>query len=410
MPAHTKMARPNCGVVRRSAALILVVAFGLVACATSQLPRLPRSQAQLISARSAIEEQVAVARRAVIARNIAWVKAQYDAYIAGRVPAPPTVDILIISGGGDWGAFGAGVLKGWGRVTGPLARPTFTAVTGVSTGALIAPFAFLGDAASIDRIVALYRNPREDWFRPRRLLAFLTGGASYADIPGLERDILRTLDQTMLQRLIEAGQDGRVLIVNTSNIDFGEMHPWDIVTEAQRALATGDSDRVHRILLASAAVPGVFPQREIDGGLYVDGAITGNVLYGGRIPNEDGFAAVWRRAYPNIPLPKIRDWLIFNNQFRPPPEVVQPNWKSVLPRSMTTSTRTATVNSMRHLFALAEISRLTSHAEVEVRYIAVPDDWMPPKPGLFNRDVMNALADMGERMGADPSNWRTDPP
>ena len=410
MPGHTKMARPNGGVIHRSAALILMVAFGLVACATAQLPRLPRSQAQLISARSAIEEQDAAARRAVIGRNVTWVKAQYDAYIAGRVSAPPTVDILIISGGGDWGAFGAGVLKGWGRVTGPLARPTFASVTGVSTGALIAPFAFLDDEPSIDRIVALYRNPRDDWFRPRRLIAFLTGGASYADIPGLEKDIRRALDRAMLQRLVEAGKGGRALIVNTSNIDFGETHPWNIVAEAQRALTTGDSDRVYRILLASAAVPGALPPREIDGALYVDGAITGNVLYGGRIPNEDGFAAVWRRTYPDIPVPKIRNWVIFNNQFRPPPEVVQPNWKAVLRRSMTTSTRTATVNSIRHLFALAEISRLTSHADVEVRYIAVPDDWMPPKPGLFDREVMNALADLGERMGADPSSWRSDTP
>ena len=73
-----------------------------------------------------------------------------------------TIDILVVSGGGDWGAFGAGVLKGWGRVKGANARPRFDIVTGVSTGALIAPFAFLGDDASIERIVQLYRNPRKD--------------------------------------------------------------------------------------------------------------------------------------------------------------------------------------------------------------------------------------------------------
>jgi patatin-like phospholipase/acyl hydrolase len=71
-------------------------------------------------------------------------------------------DILVLSGGGDWGAFGAGVLKGWARVRGPLATPTFDVVTGVSTGVLIAPFAFLGDAPSLDTIAALYRNPGPD--------------------------------------------------------------------------------------------------------------------------------------------------------------------------------------------------------------------------------------------------------
>ena len=166
-------------------------------------------------------------------------KAEYDAYAAGRTPAPPVMDLLILSGGGDWGAFGAGVLKGWGHVAGPMARPSFDAVTGVSTGALIAPFAFLGDEASINQIVELYRNPRPDWFQPRSLLSFMTGGASYGDIPGLEADIRRTLDAAMMRRLVETGKEGRVLVVNTSNLDFAEMHTWDVVAEAERALETG---------------------------------------------------------------------------------------------------------------------------------------------------------------------------
>ena len=63
-----------------------------------------------------------------------------------------------------------------------------------------------------------------------------------------------------------------------------------------------------------------------------------------------------------------------------------------------------------HLFALATISRLQSGADSQVRYIAVPDDWVPPKPGVFEKETMNALADMGERMGADPSSWQSDLP
>jgi hypothetical protein len=148
----------------------------------------------------------------------------------------------------------------------------------------------------------------------------------------------------------------------------------------------------------------------IDGNLYVDGAITGNVLYGARIPEEDSFVTVWEHSYPGIPVPKIRYWLIFNNQRRPPPEVVQPKWTSVLPRSTFASTQTATVNSIRHLFALAEVSRLKQKADIEVRFMAVPDDWTPPLAGVFVKEVMNDLADMGERMGADPSNWQTKSP
>ena len=179
---------------------------------------------------------------------------------------------------------------------------------------------------------------------------------------------------------------------------------------ALQALETGDPERVYRILLASSAIPGAFPPREIDGSLYVDGAMTGNILYGGEISSEESFTAVWSRLYPGTPVPLVRYWVIFNNQFRPPPEVVQPNWKTVLPRSVDLSSRSATVNGIRHLFALATIARLQSGADVQVRYIAVPDDWAPPKPGVFEKETMNALADMGERMGADPASWQSDLP
>jgi Patatin-like phospholipase len=238
----------------------------------------------------------------------------------------------------------------------------------------------------------------------------VTGGASYGNIPGLEQDIRRTLDKPMMRQLVEAGRDGRLLGINTSNLDFAEMHAWDLVAEAERALRTGETERVYRILLASSAIPGAFPPREIDDSLYVDGAMTGNILYGGRLSSEQGFAAAWKRLYPGTPVPPIRYWVIFNNQFRPRPEIVQPNWKTVLPRSLDTASRSATVNAIRHLFALAEIARLQSRADIQIRYIAVPDDWAPPKPGVFEKETMNALTDMGERMGADPSSWQSDPP
>jgi hypothetical protein len=201
-----------------------------------------------------------------------------------------------------------------------------------------------------------------------------------------------------------------VLAVSTSNLDFGDVKGWDLVAEAKRALETGQLDRVHRILLASSAIPGAFPPRMIDGSLYVDGSLTGNILYGGRMGSEDNPAGLWEHLYPDTPVPKTRYWIIFNNQLRPPPQVVQPNWRSVLPRSLDTASRSATVSSMRHLFSLADISRLEYGVEVEVRYVCVPDDWTPPRLGVFHKEVMNALVDMGERMGADPTSWRTAPP
>jgi len=246
------------------------------------------------------------------------VKAQYDAYQAGRLSTPPVIDILIVSGGGDWGAFGAGFLKGWGRVPpGPMARPQFDVLTGVSTGALIAPFAFLGTDDALEQIVQLYRHPKPDWVKQRGFLYFLPNNISFAEVPGLEREMREKIDVQMLTWLVAGGQDGRLLVVNTTNVDNGDARVWDVVAEAQQALTTHDIDRVHRILLASSGIPGAFPFREIDDEMYVDGGVTGNILYGGRLREQDTLAGVWAVQYPDTPMPPTRFRVIFNNQALP---------------------------------------------------------------------------------------------
>jgi predicted acylesterase/phospholipase RssA len=327
---------------------------------------------------------------------------------AGAGAAPPTIDLLVISGGGDWGAFGAGVLKGWGRAQG--GRPQFDVVTGVSTGALIAPFAFLGDDASIERIVQLYRAPEKDIAASRGLLFFLPSKPSFYELPGLERALRTTLDRPMLERIAAAQGSGRGLLVNTTNVDLGDMHAWDLIAESRFALAGNDEDRVRRILLASAGIPGAFPARSIGDYLYVDGAITGNILYGGRTQEGDGLAALWRAKHPRAPMPRLRYWVIFNNQFRFPPQVTQDRWPDIMSRATIMATQTSTVNSMRHLFAMAQIAKLKYDVDIEVRVLSVPEAWVPTKPGTFVAEVMNDLADLGEKMGADQASWRTTPP
>ena len=399
-----------------AARIVGLLALAVAPCALTAgcggaAERQARPRAALATARAERDDQAMAERRSLIDRNLARIKAEYDEYAAGRAPGPPVVDLLVISGGADWGAFGAGILKGWGKLPdGPMRRPEFDAVTGVSTGALIAPFAFLGDDASIDQVVRLYRSPKKTWVKPRGLFAFLSGAESYAAIPGLEQELRRALDAEKLRRLVEAGKTGRLLAVNTTDVDFGNMHAWDIVAEARLAMEAGKPQRVHQVLLASASMPGIFPPRKIGDRLYVDGAVTGNILYGGRAPDEDGFLTAWSHAFPGAPLPKVRYWVIFNNQVRFPPETVQPKWSTVLVRSSLIATQSATVNAIRHLFALAEVSKLKRGADVEVRYVSIPDDWVPSQQGAFKKKVMNELADIGERMGADPSSWRTEPP
>ena len=282
-------------------------------------------------------------------------------------------------------------------------------MTGVSTGTLIAPFAFLGDEQSIDQIVNLYRNPEADWVRQRGFLYFLPNNISFAEVPGLEREIRKQITLDMLRRIAKAGADGRLLAVNTTNLDEATPRVFDLVVEAQRAADSGQVDRVHNIMLASAGIPGAFPFRMIDDELYVDGGVTGNIIYGGRIGEEDSQPALWQKAYPKLPIPKMRFWVIFNNQFRPVPVVTAPNWVAVIQRSLETSTRAATATAVRHLFAIAQISRLKRKADVEVRIVSIPGDWFPPVPGVFIKETMNNLTDLGEKMGADPASWSSEP-
>jgi hypothetical protein len=104
-------------------------------------------------------------------------------------------------------------------------------------------------------------------------------------------------------------------------------------------------------------------------------------------------------------LTKIRFWIIFNNQFRPVPHVTPPKWIAGVQRSLETATRASTAIAVKHLAALAEIARLKRNADVEIRIVSTPGDWFPPAPGVFVKETMNNLADLGERMGADPASW-----
>jgi hypothetical protein len=385
-----------------------IFAGGLALAGYGPFPkRHPIAQQDLLKLRREAAELHTTARRRALVRLLERSKAEYDRYTTGAQKEPPVLDFLIVSGGGDWGAFGAGFLKGWNKVPAqhPLAKPEFDIVTGVSTGTLIAPFAFLGDEPALDQIVTLYRNPGADWVKQRGMLYFLPDNISFAEVPGLEREMRQHVTMDMVRRIAKAGADGRMLVVTTTNLDDAGPRLFDLVEEARRAADTGDLGRIHNIMLASAGIPGAFPFRIIDQELYVDGGVTGNILYGGRAEEESTLTALWQEIYPDVPIPKVRFWIIFNNQFRPVPHVTLPKWLAVVQRSLETATRASTATAVKHLAALAEIARLKRNADVDIRIVSIPGDWSPPAPGVFVRETMNNLADLGERMGADPASW-----
>jgi len=303
---------------------------------------------------------------------------------------------------------------GWSTVaSGANALPKFDGVSGVSTGAFIAPFAFLGTHADYETIDRLFRNPKPDWVERRGLLFFfLPDNASLAEVSGLVRDLRAQVDPQFAERIVQAASTGRrrVLLIQATDIDGGTARAFDAVAAAREAVATGNTELLSDILLSSAAIPGAFPPREIQGRLYADGGIASNFFYGAPMDESDTFGATWRREHPNAPIPKTRYWVIINEYIQPIPVTVQPNWPAIVERSLYVSVRSAEAIALRHLYALAEATKLRGDGDVEVRWVAIPQTWRPLNDQFFDEATMRQLSDEGRRLGADPKSWNTTAP
>jgi hypothetical protein len=392
-----------------SVILLLVVAyFGIRTFdAEGQLPARPAKIDAELAARSRAD------RKDAADENRSDVEHTVRALYARQQQDPDsTLDYLLLSGGGDRGAFGAGFLSGWATVApGTDALPKFDGVSGVSAGAFIAPFAFLGTRADYETIDRLFRDPKPDWVVRRGLFFFLPENSSFASVPGLVRDLSAEVDLRFAARIAKAAsEEFRVLLIQATDIDSGTARAFDAVAAAREAVATGNTRYLSEILLASAAIPGAFPPHEIKGRLYADGGIASNFFYGGPMEKRDTFGATWRREHPDAPVPKTRYWVIINEYIEPAPVTIQPRWPEIVERSIYVAMRSAEAIALRHLYALAEATSLRGDGDVEVRWVAVPQSWKPLNDQPFDRATMRLLSDEGRRLGAEPGSWKTEPP
>ena len=256
------------GFVRRAAvAAALGASLALSGCALPQRsPALTAAQSEhvlvlgLPNARFMLsdvpqlqQEFVAAARREIADRRGAGLEG----------PLPPA-EVLAISGGGDDGAFGAGLLVGW---TARGDRPTFRAVTGVSTGALSAPFAFLGPDYDPQLKAVYTETTARSIFRPRGALAAIFQDAM-GDTAPLRNTVTRLVDDTMITRIAQEYAKGRLLLIMTTNLDVGQPCLWNVGAIAASG-NPGARDLIIKILMASSAIPALFPPVMID--LNVDG-------------------------------------------------------------------------------------------------------------------------------------------
>lgn len=314
----------------------------------------------------------------------------------------PPAHFLALSGGADDGAFGAGVLIGW---TASGLRPRFDLVTGVSAGALIAPFAFLGPDHD-DRLRSLFTDIAPgDVARLGRLAFALLFSEAIADTSPLAELINRHADAAMLEAIAAEHRRGRLLLIGTVNLDIRRPVVWNIGAIA----ASGHPDALHlfrRILLASASIPGAFPPVLLDveeGGqrfqeMHVDGGAAMQVfLY----PPALGAADALRRA--GIVRERTA-WVIRNGRV----DVTE----AEAPRGLI-SIATRSAQTLLHFAGIADIDRIYLTAQrdgVAFRIQSIGREFNADRPRFFDTGYMRALFAHGEARGRNPASWLPAPP
>ncbi|QGM97588.1 patatin-like phospholipase family protein [Methylocystis parvus] len=315
----------------------------------------------------------------------------------------PTAYVLSLSGGGDNGAFGAGLLSGWTKHGG---RPRFKLVTGVSTGALIAPFAFLGpeyDAALTDVYTNI--NPSKVYEKRFTPYAALAQNA-LSDSAPLYDTIAHYLDESMLLRIAEEYRKGRLLLIQTTDLDAGRPVIWNIGALA----ASGDPrapDLIRHILLASASIPAAFPPVffDVDAGgkayreMHVDGGAVSQAFL--VPPSVNTHAALERSGYRR----KASVAYVIRNSR------LTTSWSDV--EDVTLPIAEKAVSTMINYNGVSDLYRMylvTQRAGASFNMAYVGEDFQAPHPEEFDQTFMRALYHYAFEKASKGYPWEHAPP
>lgn len=323
-----------------------------------------------------------------------------------RHPQPPNKPnkpniFLAMSGGGDDGAFGAGLLLGW---TARGDRPSFRIVTGTSTGALSAPFAFLGSEYDPQLKAVYTETAAKDIFSAKPVLAAVAGD-SLADTKPLRNLISRYLDKTMIRRIAEEYDKGRFLLISTTNLDQSRAVIWNIGAIAKSPDPRA-RDLIIEVLRASASIPGAFPpvmlDVTVDGKRYeemhVDGGTVAQAfLYPPQI-NLKKESARYGLARKSVA------YIIRNGRLFRPEEQVKRNSLAIAGKAISTMTAAGGVNDTYRIFLT------TQRDSVDFNLAFIGEDFTTPYKGPFDKAYMNTLFDYGFEKGKAGYAWAKVPP
>ncbi len=312
---------------------------------------------------------------------------------------------LALSGGGQNGAFGAGFLNGWSS-TGK--RPVFKLVTGVSTGALIAPLAFLGEAYD-DLLKSSYTEiTQQDVYEERgKLTAF--GRGALADTAPLRRLLEQTVTAEVLAEIARAHDRGRRLYVGTTHLDAQAIMIWNMGAIA----ASGHPDALrlfHEVLLASASIPVLFPpvlfDVTVDGEpydeLHVDGGVISQVfVYGAMLDVPAAVAEVHGSPPPGD---RSTLYIIRNGKIAPDAEQVSPKLVPIAVRTIASMSRAGLWGDTYRIFAIAQ------RDGIGFRFVSVPNDYEQTSDEPYDPEDMRRLFDIGFDLAVAGDRWKNGPP
>ena len=314
---------------------------------------------------------------------------------------PPVSNLLAISGGAEDGAFGAGLLVGWSDAG---TRPVFDLVTGVSSGALIAPFAFLGREHDGQLRDIFTKYGRKDIFTYN--VHGLIEGSALADDSPLAKLIEKYVDEAFLQKIARARVKGRILLIGTTNLDTQRPVLWDM----GRIAMSSDRDALglfRKILLASATLPGVFPPVRIQvrvGGqsydeLHVDGGVTRQVFIAPSI-----FSFVSHDERPGRPATKPRLYVVRNGKIDPEWQSVSENVVSITQRSISTLIKNQGIGDLYRIYSI------TKRGGIDFNLASIPPDFNEASEEPFDQKYMVALFDRGYNLASHNYSWVKAPP
>ncbi len=309
-------------------------------------------------------------------------------------------DHLVLSGGGANGAFGAGLLNGWTQAG---TRPEFAIVTGVSTGAIIAPFAFLG--SKYDRFLTEFYTTysTKDLLRTR-VLAGLAGASSLASSEPLAKLIERYVTPQLMAEVAREYESGRFLLVGTTNLDVQRPVIWNMGEIAKR----GDNQALElfrRVIRASISIPAAFEPVLIDvtaGGkkgqeLHVDGGTTDNAIL---VPLH---LQVSGAPVANKQHPKQRMFVVLNSTLKPKTKIVKSSAFGVASRSLDTLLQQQTEGDVLKLYNFALRNK------VDFNYAEIPSTFEREPEEVFDTEYMKELYGIGEKLGREGYPWQKRP-